>query len=83
MSERSFAFGCVGLALAFGLVVPDPGKGPAPPAAPGIVMQQPAPQQVPADAVGPIEGVPFAVHNTAPAKPDSTPALLWAIRNGR
>ncbi|MCC6071995.1 hypothetical protein ACFSQU_20900 [Massilia sp. GCM10020059] len=81
MSERSFALGCVGLALAFGLVVPDPGKAPAPSAAPAIVMAQPAPQPAPAKEVDRMEGVPFAVHHAAAPKPDTTPALLWAVRS--
>ena len=81
MSERSFALGCVGLALAFGLVVPDPGKAPAPPAAPAMVMAQPAPQPVQAKVVVRMEGVPFAVHHAAPSKPDATPAFLWAARS--
>jgi hypothetical protein len=81
MSERSFALGCVGLALAFGLVVPDPGRQPAAPASPGIAMHRAAPQPAPEKAIDRMEGVPFAVHHAAPAKADATPALLWAVRN--
>lgn len=81
MSERSFALGCVGLALAFGLVVPDPGKAPGTAAAPAVVMARPAPQPAQAKVVDRMEGVPFAVHHAAPQKPDATPAVLWAVRN--
>ena len=83
MSERSFALGCVGLALAFGIVVPDPGKAPRPSAATGIVIVKTVAQPAPAKPIGSLEGVPFAVHQAAPAKPDTTPALLWAVRNAR
>jgi hypothetical protein len=81
MSERSFALGCVGLALAFGLVVPDPGRQPAAPASPGIVISQPAARPAPQKTLDRMEGVPFAVHHAAPVKADATPALLWAVRN--
>lgn len=81
MSERSFALGCVGLALAFGLVVPDPGKPRAAPASPAIVMSRPAPPPAPGKNSERIEGVPFAVHHAAAAKADATPALLWVVRN--
>lgn len=81
MSERSFALGCVGLALAFGLVVPDPGRRPESAAVPAIVMAQPAPQAAQPKVVDRMEGVPFAVHRAAPPKADATPALLWAVRH--
>lgn len=81
MSERSFALGCVGLALAFAMVVPDPGKVPGQAAAAGSVMTQPAPQQVREKVVDRMQGVPLAVHHARPAKPDATPALLWVVRN--
>lgn len=77
MSERSFALGCVGLALAFGIVVPDPGKAPS---AAAIVMTPTAPQLAQVKGIDEVEGLPFAVHHAAPAKPDATPALLWAVR---
>lgn len=82
MSERSFALGCVGLALAFGLVVPDPGKAPGSHAVPPIVVAQPAtPQPVQQKVVARMEGVPFAVHHATPPKANARPALLWAVRN--
>lgn len=81
MSERSFALGCVGLALAFGLVVPDPGKAPAASAVLPVVAAQPAPQPVQPKVVAGMEEVPFAVHHAAPAKAEATPALLWAVRH--
>lgn len=81
MSERSFAFGCVGLALAFALVVPDPGKQRAAPASPAVAMSRPAPQPAPEKTIDRMEGVPFAVHHAAPAKADATPALMWVVRN--
>lgn len=81
MSERSFALGCVGLALAFGVVVPDPGKEPAPSVGSAVVTAQPAPQAVQAKVVEPMEGVSFAVHRAAPPKSEATPALLWAVRS--
>lgn len=81
MSERSFALGCVGVALAFGIVVPDPVKAPEPLPDAGIVMTQPVPQPAQAKAIGEIEGGPFAVYRAAPAKPDATPAFLWAARS--
>lgn len=79
MSERSFALGCVGLALAFGMVVPDPGKAPRQPAASNVVGAQ----QVRVKAVDRLDGVPLAVNHAAPAKPDATASLLWAVRNTR
>lgn len=81
MSERSFALGCVGLALVFGLVVPDPGKAPGQVAAPAMVMRQPAPQQPEHDkALDRIQGEPFAVHHAAPAKRDTSAAIFWPAR---
>lgn len=80
MSERSFALGCVGLALVFGMVVPDPGKAPGQPAASGIVMAQPVAQPAQVKAIDRMEGVPFA-HHAAPAKPDATRSLLWVVHN--
>jgi hypothetical protein len=81
MSERSFALGCVGLALAFGLVVPDPGRQRAAPASPAIAMSRPAPQSAPEKNIDRMDGVPFAVHHAAAAKADATPALLWVVRD--
>lgn len=83
MSERSFALGCVGLALAFGMVVPDPGKAPRQPAASNVVGAHPVAQQVRVKAVDRLDVVPLAVNHAAPAKPDATASLLWAVRNTR
>mgnify|MGYP003409547111 CR=1 FL=1 len=81
MSERSFAIGCVGLALAFGMVVPDPGRQPAAPSSPGIALSQPSARPAAEKTIDRMEGVPFAVHHAAPVKADATPALLWVVRN--
>lgn len=80
MSERSFALGCVGLALAFGLVVPDPGKASVHAGAPEMVMVQPAAQPGQDKGIERIQGEPFAVHHAAPAKRDATPAVFWTTR---
>lgn len=80
MSERSFALGCVALALAFGLVVPEPGKAPGRAAAPAMAISEPATQPVQEKGIDPIEVEPFAVHHAAPAKRDATPAVFWAAR---
>lgn len=80
MSERSFAVGCVGLALAFGLVVPDPGKAPAATAASPVAMARPVPQPVQAKVAARMEEVPFAVRHAAAPKAGARPALLWAVR---
>ncbi len=80
MSERSFALGCVGLALVFGLVVPEPGKAPGQAAAPAMVMGEPAPQRDHEKALERIQGEPFAIHHAAPAKRDTSPAVFWPAR---
>jgi len=78
MSERSFALSCVGLALAFGLVVPDPGKHAAP--APDMVMVQPVAQPEQDKGIDRMQGEPFAVHHAAPAKRNTTAAVFWPAR---
>jgi hypothetical protein len=80
MSERSFALGCVGAALAFGLVVPDPGKASRQVAAPTMTMVRPAPQPPHDKALERMQGEPFAVHHAAPAKRDANPAMFWPAR---
>ncbi|NML59910.1 hypothetical protein HHL21_02185 [Massilia sp. RP-1-19] len=82
MSERSFALGCVGLALAVGLVVPDPGgRQPAvSPARPDFVVVRPA-QQEALKTIDRMDDGPFAVHHAGPVKADATPALLSAVRS--
>ncbi|MBZ2209501.1 hypothetical protein [Massilia soli] len=81
MSERSFALSCVGLALAFGLVVPEPGKAPEGAAAtPEMVMVQPVAQPGPDKEIDRMQGEPFAVHHAAPAKQNTTSAVYWPAR---
>ena len=81
MSERSFALSCVGLALAFGLVVPDPGKTPRSAApAPDMVMVQPVAEPAQDKGIDRMQGEPFAVHHAAPAKRDSAQAVFWSAR---
>jgi len=80
MSERSFAVSCVGLALAFGLVVPEPGKAPGQVAAPSMVMGKPAPKPAHEKELDRLQGEPFAVHHAAPAKRDSPTAMFLPVR---
>ena len=80
MSERSFALSCVGLALAFGLVVPEPGKAPGQVAEPAMVMGKPAPKPAHEKELDRLQGEPFAVHHAAPAKSDTSTAMLWPAR---
>ena len=81
MSERSFALSCVGLALAFGLLVPEPGKAPegATPA-PDMVMVKPVAQPGKDKGIDRMQGEPFAVHHATPARQGATPAVFWSAR---
>jgi hypothetical protein len=82
MSERSFALWSVGLALVFGIVVPEPGSPRAESAAGVAVAQPPASPDRP-KVLEPLQAAPFAVSHAgghaAPAKARAAPALLWAV----
>ena len=80
MSERSFALWSVGLALVFGIVVPEPGSPRAESAAGVAVAQPPAPKDQP-KVIAPLQGAPFAVSHAAPAAARAAPALLWAVNH--
>lgn len=81
MSERSFALTCVGVALAFGLVVPEPGKAPRQDAVAADVVAQPAPRPGQEKDIDRLEAVPFAANDAAPARQDRAPGFLWAARH--
>lgn len=81
MSERSFALTCVGLALAFGLVVPEPGPAPRQGAVPADVVAQPAPRPGQQKEIDRLEGVPFAANHAAPVKQGQAASFLWTVRH--